>query len=73
MTKLLPLLWNRPTHATLSSGNFFNQSDYTNEFYVILNLALGGSMGGSIDNDIFASEILMKVDWVRIYQKQFIE
>ncbi len=52
---------------------FFNQSDYTNEFYVILNLALGGSMGGSIDNDIFVSEILMKVDWVRIYQKQFIE
>ncbi len=52
---------------------FFNQSDYNNQFYVILNLALGGSMGGSIDNDIFSSEILMKVDWVRIYQKQFVE
>lgn len=51
---------------------FFNQSDYNNKFYIILNLALGGSMGGSIDNDIFASPILMKVDWVRVYEKQFV-
>lgn len=50
---------------------FFNQSDYNNRFYVILNLALGGSMGGSINNDIFDSPILMKVDWVRVYEKQF--
>lgn len=50
---------------------FFNQKDYDNRFYIILNLALGGSMGGSIDNDMFASPILMKVDWVRVYEKQF--
>ena len=50
---------------------FFNQKDYDNKFFIILNLALGGSMGGSIDNDMFATPILMKVDWVRVYEKQF--
>ncbi len=46
----------------------FNQG-----FFIILNLAMGGNMGGTIDDSIFQNEILMKVDWVRVYQRQEIE
>lgn len=46
---------------------FYNSSSYDNKFYVILNLALGGSWGGSINTDIFP--VQMKVDWVRVYKK----
>ena len=47
---------------------FYYDSSYTNKFFVIFNLALGGTWGGSIDNDIFPQQ--MKVDWVRVYQKR---
>ena len=46
---------------------FYNTSSYDNKFYIILNLALGGSWGGSINTDIFP--VQMKVDWVRVYKK----
>lgn len=38
--------------------------------YIILNLALGGTMGGAIDDAIFDNDIIMKVDWVRVYQRK---
>lgn len=37
--------------------------------YIILNLALGGTLGGSIDDAIFEHDVIMKVDWVRVYQR----
>lgn len=43
---------------------------FTSEFYVILNLAMGGMMGGEIDDTIFDEPVVMKVDYVRIYRKQ---
>lgn len=46
----------------------FNQG-----FFIILNLAIGGNMGGTIDDSIFQNEILMKVDWIRVYQRHEIE
>lgn len=36
--------------------------------YIILNLALGGTMGGTINDAIFDNPVKMKVDWVRVYQ-----
>lgn len=42
---------------------------FDQEFYVILNLALGGKMGGNINDNIFNSDIEMEIDYVRIYQK----
>lgn len=52
----------------------FEQWPFNDAFYIILNLAIGGTMGGSINTDIFAdpenNPVLMKVDWVRVYQKQ---
>ena len=38
--------------------------------FIILNLALGGNMGGTINNDIFNNPVIMYVDWVRVYQKK---
>ena len=38
--------------------------------YLILNLAIGGTMGGSIDDAIFNQQRIMYVDWVRVYQRQ---
>lgn len=41
--------------------------------YFIINLALGGTLGGNIDDGIFANPVLMKVDWVRVYQRDEVE
>ena len=41
--------------------------------YLILNLAIGGNMGGKIDDAIFNQKRIMYVDWVRVYQRQEIQ
>ncbi|MFA5045623.1 MAG: family 16 glycosylhydrolase [Paludibacter sp.] len=41
---------------------------FDQEFYVILNLAVGGTMGGTIDDNIFNNPVELKVDYVRLYQ-----
>jgi beta-glucanase (GH16 family) len=39
--------------------------------YIILNLAIGGTMGGSIDDSMFEhGDVLMKVDWVKVWQRE---
>jgi beta-glucanase (GH16 family) len=38
--------------------------------YFILNLAIGGNMGGKVDDAIFNQKRIMYVDWVRVYQRQ---
>ena len=38
--------------------------------YFILNLAIGGNMGGKVDDAIFNKKRIMYVDWVRVYQRQ---
>ena len=38
--------------------------------YFIINMAVGGTLGGKIDDGIWASPRLMKVDWVRVYQRE---
>lgn len=37
--------------------------------FIIFNMAIGGNMGGSVNDDIFANDVVMKVDWVRVYQR----
>jgi hypothetical protein len=37
---------------------------------MILNLALGGTMGGTINDVIFDNPVIMKVDYVRVYQRK---
>lgn len=38
--------------------------------YFILNLAIGGNMGGKVDDAIFNQKRIMYVEWVRVYQRQ---
>lgn len=42
---------------------------FNDQFFILLNLAVGGSLGGTIDDSIFDNEVLMKVDYVRVYQR----
>jgi len=41
---------------------------FDRSFYLLMNLAVGGTMGGPIDNSIFDGGVLMEVDYVRVYQ-----
>ena len=43
---------------------------FNKPFFIIYNLAIGGNMGGSVDDTIFDTERIMYVDWVRVYQRQ---
>ena len=42
---------------------------FNQPFYFILNLAVGGNLGGAIDDNIWSTQRMMKVDWVRVYQR----
>lgn len=42
---------------------------FDNYFYVILNLAIGGTMGGAVNDAIFNDAVLMKVDYVRMWTR----
>ncbi len=42
---------------------------FNKEHFIILNLAIGGNMGGQIKDDCFDHDVIMKVDWVRVWQR----
>lgn len=48
--------------------NFSNNSDlpFDEDFFMILNIAMGGTLGGTIDPGF--SEDVMEIDYVRVYQ-----
>lgn len=49
-------------HKTVSEWPF------DSPFYLILNVAVGGNLGGKIDDSIFPA--ILKVDYVRVFQKK---
>ncbi len=57
---------------TIDLNGSFNQTDGKNPFrqphYLLLNLAMGGNRGGSLENTVLPSRYI--IDYVRIYQKQ---
>lgn len=42
---------------------------FDKEFFLIFNLAIGGTWGGAIDDSIFNEPVQMKVDYIRVYQR----
>ena len=46
---------------------------FTKPHFIIFNMAVGGTMGGSVDDAIFSEKRIMYVDWVRVYQREEIE
>ena len=57
-------LWEPHGAASTTVKWPFNKS-----FFIVLNLALGGSWGGAIDDSIFDNPVEMKVDYVRLFKK----
>ena len=57
-----------PYHSfRLDQAGAGNQNPFRKPFYLILNLALGGSWGGDIDDSIFPQKYL--IDYVRVYER----
>ena len=46
---------------------------FNKDHFIILNLAIGGKMGGHVDDKIFDNDVLMKVDWVKVSQRYEVE
>ncbi|MBR3407725.1 MAG: family 16 glycosylhydrolase [Paludibacteraceae bacterium] len=42
---------------------------FNKPFFLIYNLAIGGNMGGTVDDAIFEQQRIMYVDWVRVWQR----
>ena len=43
---------------------------FNKPFFFIYNLAIGGNMGGQVDDTIFDQPRIMYVDWLRVWQRQ---
>ena len=43
---------------------------FNKPFFFIYNLAIGGNMGGQVDDNIFNQPRIMYVDWLRVWQRQ---
>ena len=43
---------------------------FNKPFFFIINLAIGGNMGGTVDDAIFNQQRIMYVDWVRVWQRE---
>lgn len=48
--------------------NDSEQDCFQEPFYILLNMAVGGTMGGKIDDSCFPQS--MQVDYVRVYSQQ---
>jgi len=54
-------------YYVLNSGSSsISNSPFVNDFFLILNVAMGGTLGGTIDSNF--TEDSMEIDYVRVYQ-----
>lgn len=51
------------------SNNNYKYYPYDQEFFIIMNIAMGGMLGGNIDPNFTSSS--MEVEYVRVYQKDY--
>ncbi len=56
------VIWSSVYHTVNNTGDLQFDSD----FYMILNIAMGGTLGGTIDPAF--TEDSMEIDYVRVYQ-----
>ena len=56
-------------YGSITSATVASRGDwvFNNEFFVLLNLAVGGNVGGRVDDTVFPAEML--VDYVRIFER----
>lgn len=55
-------------HQYINSHKGFEEWPYDQPFYFILNVAIGGTLGGTVNDSIFP--VTMEVDYIRVYQGQ---
>lgn len=60
---LTSTLWEQHVGSTVKNWPF------KSNFFFIFNVAVGGNMGGAVDDAIFNVPVLMKVDYIRVYQR----
>ena len=69
---LYSLEWDESGMDFFVDGNLFftspnnNDLPYNQDFYLLLNIAMGGNLGGSIDPNFNAAS--MEIDYIRVYQ-----
>lgn len=56
-------------HVYNNLGTGWQQWPYDKPFYLIMNIAMGGNLGGTIDDAIFDDPVTMEIDYVRVYQQ----
>jgi beta-glucanase (GH16 family) len=65
------LVWSEDSMKIYMDDVLVNQMDTVNpfnqEFYILLNVAMGGSLGGNIQNGF--NQDAMEIDYVRVYQE----
>ena len=65
------LIWSPDGMKILMDGNLINQlttvDPFNQDFYILLNVAMGGSLGGPIASGFNQDE--MEIDYVRVYQE----
>jgi len=67
------LIWTEDVIQILLDNNVFferintNQIPYDNPHYILLNIAMGGTLGGDIPANF--SDAVMEIDYVRVYQQ----
>ena len=57
----------RPAYTNPAPGTTSNAWPFNNPQYLLLNLAVGGVLGGTV-NDATLSSTSLEVDYVRVYQ-----
>jgi beta-glucanase (GH16 family) len=57
-------LWEQHVGSTVKNWPF------KSNFFFLFNVAVGGNMGGTVDDAIFNVPVLMKVDYIRVYQRK---
>ena len=68
---LYALEWDETVMKIFMDGILINQQNTINpfneEFYILLNVATGGNLGGAIDPSF--SQDIMEIDYIRVYQE----
>ncbi len=59
-----------PFHRFENTGRGWEEWPFDKPFHLIMNLAIGGSWGGQKGVDPKMTEAVMKVDYVRVYQRK---
>lgn len=71
----LSFLYNNEAYYTYQNPKYSKDNQkyfpFDQEFYLIMNVAMGGMLGGNIDPNFVSSS--MEVEYVRLYQKDYTE